>query len=422
MAKLTIKYSVLISTTLIACMQIDAVELVDGLTLEPAGRYRYQDVNDELRGDAQARTLKLRLSANWALNSNWQLFGQVDAVAAFNESSFNSVTVNRGTSPIPDPPGEELNQFFIGYESDDNWSALLGRQAVSFDNERHIGSVEFWQNDQTFDALKWQYKDNLNWTATYVFLDKAHRIFGDDAKTLLPLEDVRFPAITERPTTELGNHHHNSHLFNVTYDFNRRVSLSAYAYLLHNQSAPTLSSNTYGARLSGEFKPAKIKYGYTFEYAQQADSQDNPWNFNARYWLLEGSAQFKSHQLGLSYERLGADNGFGFATSLGTNHKFQGWADIFNNYLSRGGLRDYAITYRGRDGKLRWRMVAHRFDSDGGGITAGHELDIEIAYRYTRKWEFKFIGARYIADEGFEVLPASQQSLTTWMVSATYNL
>lgn len=399
-----------------------AIELSNGLTLEPSGRYRYQDVNDELRGDAQASTLLLRLSADWDVNENWQTFAQFDVVHAFNENDFSTGTVNRGSSPILDPPGEELNQLYVRYNSKDNWSAILGRQFLRFDNERHIGTVEFWQNAQSFDALTLSYQDNVNWQASYVYVAKAHRIFGDDADTFLSPEDIRFEDAPVRPASELGNHQHDSHLLNISYRFNRQLELTFYSYLLHNESARIFSSDTYGFRLSGEAKPAKIKYGYTLEYAKQIDSQDNPWNFNAGYWLIETSAQYKSHQLGLTYERLGADNGFGFATTLGTNHKFQGWADVFSSYLSRGGLRDYSISYRGRDGKLRWRIVAHQFDSDGGGVTAGHELDVELAYRYNREWEFKFIAARYEADQGFASLPVSQQDLSTWMISAAYNL
>lgn len=399
-----------------------AFELSEGLDIEPSGRYRYQDVNDELRGDAQASTLLLRLSADWEIDPSWQTFAQFDVVTAFNENNYNSVTVNRRTSPIPDPAGEELNQLYIRYKSDDNWSAALGRQAISFDNERHIGRVEFWQNDQTFDALNFLYQDNLNWQASYVYLKKAHRIFGDDAKSILSAEDIRFEDNPVRSSSELGNHQHDSHLINTKYIFSRQLELSFYAYLLNNKTARTFSSDTFGLRLTGELKPGRIKYGYTLEYARQSDSQDNPWNFNADYWLVEASAQYKSHQFGLTYEKLGADNGFGFATTLGTNHKFQGWADVFSSYLSRGGLKDYSVSYRGRDGKLRWRIVVHQFESDGGGETAGHELDIELAYRYNREWEFKFIAARYEADEGFSSLPVSQQNLSTWMLSAAYNL
>ena len=47
---------------------------------------------------------------------------------------------------------------------------------------------------------------------------------------------------------------------------------------------------------------------------------------------------------------------------------------------------------------------------------------MELAYRYERQWEFKLIGAKYMADEGLADSPTSQQDLSTWSLSVAYNL
>lgn len=399
-----------------------AFELSQQLKLEPGLRYRHQQVNDPVRGDATADTLKLRLSADWQVNDNWKSFAQFDHVQAFNEDSYNSITVTRATSPIPDPSGSELNQLYLQYKSDGNWSASLGRQSIGFDNERHIGKIEFWQNDQNFDALSWTYQDNLHWTLHYVYLNKVHRIFGDDATEILPLEDIRFSNNPNRPPVELGNHKQNSHLINLKYSLNRTLKVTVFSYLLDNQTSVQQATKTYGLRASGKFKPRQLKYAYTVEVAQQKGAFDNPWSYTAPYYLAEFSSQYKSHQLQLSYERLEQDNGFVFDTSLGTNHKFQGWADVFSGYRLSAGLEDKYITYRGRNGKIRWRVVAHQFTSVEGDIRIGKEFDVELAYRYNRQWEFKLIAAKYMADKGLANSPTSQQDLSTWSVSVAYNL
>jgi hypothetical protein len=416
-----ITQSVFLSSILLAG-GLKAFEINEQLNLEPSLRYRFQDVNDSFLGDATASTLKLRLSADWQIKDNWQGFVQLDHVHAFNEQNYNSVTVTRETSPIPDPKGSEINQFYIQYVSDKDWSAKLGRQFVSFDNERHIGKIEFWQNDQTIDALSLLYNDNVNWSIQYAYLHKVHRVFGDDATELLSPQDSRFDIDPLRPVNELGDHRHNSHLFNVKYSFNRQLQLSAFAYLLDNESSIRQAVNTFGLRATGEFKPSTIKYAYTVEAAQQKGAYDNPWNYTALYYLAELSAQYKSHQLQMSFEHLGEDNGFGFVTPLGTNHKFQGWADIFGGYINSMGLEDVYFTYRGRKGKIRWRAVAHQFSSVDDGADVGTEIDLELAYRYNREWEFKFIAAKYMADEGFANLPRSQYDLNTWSLSIAYNL
>jgi hypothetical protein len=416
------KYCIILVAGLLPYSCLSASELLDGLKLEPSARWRYQEVEDEYRGDAQANTLKLRLSADWQLSNNWQAFTQFDYVHAFDEAQYNSVAIARATSPIPDPPGPDLNQLYIKYQSDTNWSLALGRQAVGLDNERHVGSVEFWQNEQTLDALRFDYKDNLNWTVNYLYVDKVKRIFGDRSEAFLPHDDIRFETDPLRPINELGEHQHDSHLINMRYVINHQAKLSLYAYLLYNHSAPTLSSDTYGARLVGDFKPQRIKYSYTIEYALQSTSHDNPWQYSTDYLLLEANMQINSHQFSLSYEKFGEDNDFGFVTSLGTNHKFQGWADVFSTYAKGGGLQDFYLTYKGRDAKLRWRVMAHHFSGDSLSTQVGNEIDLELAYRYNRDWEFKFIAARYVADEGLSYVSASQHNLSTWMISAAYKL
>lgn len=416
------KYCTILIAAFFPYTCLHAAELPNGLKLEPSARWRYQDVSDTHRGDAQANTVKLRLSAHWQPSGNWQAFGQLDYVYAFNESQFNSVAIVRATSPIPDPPGPDLNQLYMKYQSDTNWSLALGRQSIGLDNERHVGSVEFWQNEQTLDALRFEYKDNLNWTVNYLYVDKVKRIFGDRSEALLPKDDIRFDSDPLRPVNELGEHQHDSHLINMRYVINQQAKLSLYAYLLNNHSAPTLSSDTYGARLTGDFKPQRIKYSYTLEYAIQSARHNSPWQYTSDYLFIEGNGQINSHQLSLSYEKFGSDNNFAFATSLGTNHKFQGWADIFSTYGKGGGLQDLYLTYKGRDAKLRWRVMAHYFSGDSLNTQLGKELDLELAYRYNRDWEFKFIAARYVTEGGLDYLPASQHNLSTWMLSAAYNL
>ena len=391
-------------------------------SVEPTARYRFQQVDDDLRGDATASTIKLRLSASWQTSEAFDSFVQFDHVHAFNEENYNSVAVTRATSPIPETVGSELNQVWLRYTSDTDWSATVGRQILNFNNERHVSSVEFWQNDQTFDAITLNFNDSTYWDISYVYLTRAHRIFGDDAKQQLPPEDIRFNSGVIRPFLELGNHRHDSHLFDATYRLNQYVSLGAYAYLIDNTTASQLSSDTFGVRLEGEAKPESIKYGYAAELAYQKADDKSPWDYSGYYIFAELSAQYRSHQLAISHERLSEDNGFGFATSLGNNHKFLGWADVFASYLGTDGLRDSAVSYRGRKGKLRWRLVAHHFASDGTGKTAGHEYDFEMAYRFNRQWEASFIGSWYYSKGGIEGLAPSQQDLSTWTFSLSYNL
>jgi hypothetical protein len=397
-----------------------ANELIDNISIEPSARYRYQQISDDGRGDAIASTLKIRLSAMWDSQEHFSAFLQADHVHAFNEGRYNSVTRTIATSPIIDVPGSELNQAWVQYDSGNNWLLKLGRQHLGYNNERHLSSIEFWQNDQSFDALTFTYDDKINWSFTYTYLSKVHRIFSDDAGAILPESDPRFSTNPNRPFFELGNHDHDSHLANLSYQINRNVTLTGFALLLENETAQQFSSNTVGLRLEGQYKPDVFRYIFAAELAKQETASSSPWNYSGYYGFIELGAQYKSHRLSLSHERLTEQNGFAFATSLGNTHLFLGWADAFSSYSNADGIQDTFLTYRGRDSKLRWRALLHQYRSDSSDANIGQELDIELAYRYTRDWELTFLASFYKAKDGLEGLPATQEDLTSLMASLSY--
>jgi hypothetical protein len=410
-------------TAYVLCLNCIAISvaLANEVDFNMSARYRLQNIDDPAQGDATASTVKLRFDMDWIYEDKFETFLQADVVYAFNPDSYNSVAITRATSPIPDVPSRELNQAWFKYSSNNNWFAVLGRQIINFDNERQVSSVEFWQNDQTYGAVSFVYNDSTHWQINYSYLTKVHRIFSDDATKVLPTEDIRFDGIMMRPFLELGNHDHNSHLLNVNYRYNRYLAITGYAYLLDNKTASQLSSNTIGLRFSGEIKPDTIKYKYSGEFALQETVASSPWDYRGYYALVEMGAQYKSHELTLGYEVLSENNGFAFATSLGNNHKFLGWADIFSSYLNNDGIRDYYLSYRGRNAKLRWNIAGHRFDSDSSRAIIGYELDTEVAYRINRQWEVTFLQSLYFTDSGLTGVEATQTDLKSWTLSLSYN-
>jgi len=385
-------------------------------------RTRYQAVNDNWLGDADAFTTRLKLTASYEVSDKWQILLQPNYVYAFNDGDYNSVTVKKFTSPIPDPQGFNLSKVFVNYTSDYDWQIKLGRQQLSFDNERMVGAIEFWQTPQNFDAVKFDYNDQINWHIQYAYTNKVHRIFGHDSSLSLPKDDVRYGIIEQRPANELGQHQLSTHLINAAYKTDNNLSAVGYAYLVENKNQARFSTNTIGIRFSDEFKPAKIKYRYTAEFALQKNAGNNPQAYQAWYNLLEASVQYKSHIFKLSQEVFSEDNMQDFITPLGTNHKFQGWADVFTGYGVQSGLRDQYITYRGRHKKLRWRAVYHKFNNYQNSSDIGNEVDLEFAYRVTRQWEFKLVYANYQAKGGLSYFPKSTNDISTWFASVAYNI
>jgi len=387
-------------------------------------RTRFQQVNDNWLGDARAFTTRLKITSKFTLDEKeqWSLLLEPNYVHAFNDGDYNSVTVKNSTSPIPDPKGFNWSEINLQYASDNSWHLKVGRQTLGFDNERFVGKVEFWQTPQRFDAFKFDYNDQLNWHVQYAFSNKVHRIFGQDATSTIPKGDIRYGNIDKRLPQELGEHGLDAHLANVEYTTEGDLAVVSYAYLLDNKDYARFSTITLGLRISDEFKPNKLKYRYTVEFASQQDRYENPADYRAWYSLLQAGIQYKSHRIELSQEILSEDNMQGFITPFGTNHKFQGWADAFTGYGMQTGLKDQYITYQGRNKKLRWRSVYHVFKNYQNGAVIGNELDFELAYRPSRKWELKLVYADYRVKNGLYYFPKANNDLTTWFVSIAYNI
>lgn len=387
-------------------------------------RTRYQTINDSWIGDAEAYTTRLKLTSTFNLNNHqhWQLLLEPNLVYAFNRGDYNSVTVRKKTAPIPDPHSIDITRAFLAYQSNNDWQVKLGRQILAFDNERFIGSIEFWQKPQSFDAVTFQYNNHINWDIQYAYTNKVHRIFGHKSRLNIPKSDIRFGLVNQRPIDELGEHNLNTHLLNVKYITENNLSIVGYNYSIDNETQPNFSTQTVGIKLSDEFKPEKIKYRYSLEFANQTDFANNTNNYQAWYNLIEASIQYKSHLLQLSQEILSSDNGNVFITPLSTGHKFQGWVDIFASYGMQTGLRDQYITYKGRIKKLRWRSVYHHFVDYETGSNIGNELDIELAYRISRKWEFKLIYSNYQTKKGLIYFPKANHDLSMLFASIAYNI
>jgi hypothetical protein len=389
-------------------------------------RTRWQHVTDQRLGDTNAFTTRLSLTGKFNLaaltsNSNWSL-GITGNYVWSPDETFNSVTITRAGSPVPDPVGFNLNQGFLHYAGVTNWSMTLGRQLIALDNERFVGSVEFWQTPQSFDAAKFDYNDQVHWHIQYAYLQQVNRIFGHQATHNLAKEDIRYATLPERPVNEWGVHKLNSHLFNASYKTDHNRHFTIYGYFNDNEDQPLFSNNTFGINITEQVKPAHLKYSYTAEYARQYGAYNNPNTYQAWYSLLQAGIQYNSHSVELTQEILSEDNYIGFVTPLATNHKFQGWADIFTGYGMQTGLRDRYFTYQGRNNKLRWRIVWHDFKGYAHGEHIGQELDLEVGYHINRQWQVKLIYANYQTLDGLKYFPKANYDLTTWMMSIAYNI
>ncbi len=392
-------------------------------------RTRLQQNNEHVADKATALSTRLLVQSTFTLDEDeeWLVTIQPNAVFTWHDD-YSSVAKNNEHAIIPDPDGLSLTRANIRYQNNEDISLTFGRQPLSFDNERFVGSDDFWQTPQTFNAIKFDYNDELNWHFQWAYTDRIQRIFGRDSKEILPVDDPRYSEENPlRPNYELGQQALNSHLFNLAYKSDEGTKFVLYNYWIKNPVRQFQSSNTLGLRITDEFKPDNIKYFYTAEYALQRDAYNNPVDYQTWYNLLEFKAQYKSHSLQLGLETKADDNftddkHFSFHIPLGSKHKFLGWVDSFYGISDYTSFRDTYFSYQGRKNKLRWKAVAHSFENYRTKEQIGYELNLELAYRYSRKWEFKSVFGKFYSDNGLPRAENTQSNMTSWFISAAYNI
>lgn len=267
-----------------------------------------------------------------------------------------------------------------------------GRQRIALDDERLVGNVGFRNNAQTFDAVRAELAPLKGVKLDIAYAWDVRTIWGTDGRGARQRGvggDNVF--VNLAAATPIG-------------------TLTGFAYLV-DQDEPEvqgyrLASQTYGGRLAGSRALGpKVQLSYQLSWATQSDYHRNPNRYTADYWLADATLDVRGWKLNGGYEVLGADKGMAltsFQTPLGTNFKFQGWAD---KYLTTPpeGVRDfyagggYGWKKLGRVDALTLQATWHRFQSDRLDRHYGDEIDI-LASVKVKKTLLSARYARYQAD------------------------
>ena len=335
-----------------------------GIVLEWDLRLRQEHVEAAgFAAHADASTMRLRAGLRLSTERGWNGLLEAEGIAA--SGAYNNGANGRTARPqVIDPPGIELNQAWLGWKGA-RGGATLGRQRLLFDNQRWIGNSGWRQNEQTFDALALDVAPRKDIALRYAFLDRVHRVNGDDA-----IE----PRNRERALS--------SHLFNAAWKHGKQ-QLTGYGYLHEDRDVATASSATWGLRWSGSHAMPATTLGWTLEAARQRDHADNPQRFSHAYWLVEPSIAARGITARAGWEHLGGNGVHALQSPLATLHAFNGWADVFL-VTPAAGLEDHYIGLGGSLGHERagartaWQLAWHDYRADHGGAHYGREWNASL--------------------------------------------
>lgn len=331
-------------------------------------RYRYEHVDqDTFTNNAKASTVRTNLGFRTGMYKDFQALIEGQVVQNIGANNFNDTKNQKTTYPVvADPDVAEVNEFWLSWIGLPQTSVKLGRQKINIDNQRFVGTVDWRQNDQTFDAFQLTNTsiDNLN--LMYSYVRNVNRIQGDD-----------------HPLGDLDSQIHITH---ASYKFADWLKLTGYGYWFDFDRLAVRSSRTFGARATGAL-PLNDQWNvsYEAEAATQDDYGNNTANYDENYYHIAPSVSGHGFTFTAGYEVLEGNGTNAFQTPLATLHKFNGWADAFLN-TPNAGLEDAYVSasYKiaGTDSPLdgtKFTAVYHNFDSnDGGGGDFGDELDLSI--------------------------------------------
>ena len=364
----------------------DGINILNDVKLKAQIRPRYEYVNVDAPAatdlkTANAFTVRTHLVVTAGLLDvpNLMVTLGLQSVNNFGSDKYNSGQNNETTyDKVVDPQQAMLSEASIDYKI--NKTALhAGRSQVNLDNQRFIGTVGWRQTERSYDTVYAADNsiENLNILAAYVY---------------------GFAGVGSVTTTES-----ESILLHANYKVMDELSITAYDYML---SIAGYGSDTYGLALTGNLNLSGAKLDYRAEYAKQADATmsysettatANSYKADADYINLDLGANISGILAGVNYEILsgqkaGDASSTTFNPALGTNHKFNGWADVFyvGNVGPSGGLKDANVRLGyTAPGLGKILAVYHDFKADenmaavGGGTT--DDLGSEIDVVYTNK-------------------------------------
>lgn len=344
--------------------------------------YRWENVDQDKGAEtANANTARLRLGLLSPTFYGFQAYAEYEGLYALQED-YNS-TRNRRTqySTVVDPDASELNQFWFTYKGIPDTEAKVGRQRIKLDDDRFIGNVGWRQMEMTYDSIMFTHKSQAlpGLTVKAGYIDSARTIFSTKDRM-------------------------NSPFLNINYKVGEWGNLVAYGYWLDYREMQNYakSSQTYGLRFTGKSPKFfdTVNAVYTAEWSNQSDYGDNPNDYQAdRINLMAGASAYNLTVSG-AVEQL---NGFGpgktFQTPLGTNHAFQGWADLFL-VTPANGIRDVFATasYKMMNDSLIITGVYHDFTDDTGSVQYGKEWDFAILKKFGKHYSLLAKYANYNAD------------------------
>lgn len=285
------------------------------------------------------------------------------------------------TTTLSSKNGVAAFEAYAEYKFVEKWSAKLGRQALSYDNQRIIGGLDWATQGRSFDAALIKYKGdtsqldlgfalNANSEAkvaaatpytTDIFKDMQYAWYHSNIKKLnFSLLAMNVGREYQKTPTELGLNYFQTFGTYAKYE-GTKLGID---FNLYGQTGK-IGNNTVSAW------EAAINLGYAFTPKFKA---------TLGYEFLSGKDQNSTSTVVKS-----------FAPLFGTNHAFNGFMDYFyvGNHANSVGLNDLTLKLDFPIKKVNVSIAPHLFSAPNKIVSGsveqdsylGTEIDVTAVYK-----------------------------------------
>lgn len=359
--------------------EMQGQELDVNLQIRP--RFEYRNGYKQLLQEGQKGTSQI--SQRSRLNFNYKQEDLIVKLTLQNTRTWGDVA----PTAIADKNGIAVFEAWAQYNFTEKWSAKMGRQVLSYDNQRIFGEQDWAQQAESHDAL------------TVSFHTEKQKLDFGGAYNSTAENVVQTPYTVANYKALQYAWYHNQFTENFGASF--LVLNTGYEYAPNPNPDNKLLvdyKQTFGPYLA--YKTSKIDtnfwlYGQT---GKSTDLQVSAWNAAANFGY-QISASFKA---GLGYEFLsGKSTNDGstviksFNPIFGTNHGFNGYMDYFyvGNHLNSVGLQDAFIKLNYNVNKWQFALMPHIFLAAADVVTPlnekldsylGTEIDATFGYNFKK--------------------------------------
>lgn len=334
---------------------IQAQELDVNLQIRP--RFEYRNGYKTLLPEGQEGTSQI--SQRSRLNFNYKQDELTVKLTFQNTRTWGDVP----TTTTADKNGVAIFEAWAQYNLTEKWSARMGRQVLSYDNQRIMGEIDWAQQGQSHDALM------------VSFHAKNHQLDMGAAYNSNAENTFQTPYVVANYKAMQYAWYHTSFdklgvsllMLNTGYEYANTAAKLLVDY-----------KQTFGTYLTYKTKKIDSNLGFYGQTGKSTDRSVSAWYVGAAF----GYNITDSFKAGLGYEFLsGKDMNDGstviksFNPIFGTNHAFNGYMDYFyvGNHLNSVGLQDAYLKLNYNIKKWQFALIPHVFTAPNKVINAANE-------------------------------------------------